>query len=153
MPKVRPVHLHLVASGLWLIQAVEGHSLLVDTHPWVPSQWGTEGAGLELLQDPGCARAHGVPGDMQGGRGQWGPWGSSLLPSSVVWDPVSGHFQPWPVMIRSLKKVVAMTMFIEGQHEVRLWAAGQLCGPRAVFCQSQLGSKTEAVEKKQTAKC
>lgn len=67
MPKVRPVLLYPVASGLRLIQAAEGPSLLVDTHPRVPSQWGTEGASLELLQDPRCERAHGGPWGHAGG--------------------------------------------------------------------------------------
>lgn len=95
MPKVRPVHLLPVASGLWLIQAVEGPSLLVDTHPWAPSQWGTEGASLELLQDPGCERAHGGPWGHAGGLR---PVGALGLLTASFFSCLESCLRPLPGM-------------------------------------------------------
>ena len=64
---------------------------------WVQSQWGTEGTGLELQQNPGHETAAEAPGDMQGGKASGGPGAPDS--SFCYLESCLSHFQPGPVVI------------------------------------------------------
>ena len=95
MPKARPVLLNPEVSGLRPVQTAHSHTWLILT--WVQSQWGTEGTGLELQQNPGHEMAAEAPGDMQGGKASGGPGAPDS--SFCYLESCLSHFQPGPVVI------------------------------------------------------